>query len=189
MTDDRLQQLIQEALDETLSPEQQQELSKTLERDKAVAEEFETQQRVNDLLTRPPMERAPQRLAMTIMARIGQLAQEQQRQEGAFDELAEASLIVALQLVTVATMPLLMGASWMLVNARADEDMMDEVFTQIVGMLRLTLDSMTVIIEEAEKVSKDDPERAMVMLSLMPITMLELVKNILGYNDDEDDNG
>ncbi len=187
MTDDRLQQLMQDALDETLSPEQQQELSESLAQDQVAAEEFQAQQQVDDLLTRPPMERAPQRLAMTIMARIGEMAIEQQQQRGEFDALMQASLTVALQLVTVATMPLLVGASWMLVNAMADEDLMDEVFTQIVGLLRLTLDTMSVIVEEAEKLSKEDPEAAMVMLSLMPVTMLELVKNILDVDEEDID--
>lgn len=188
MTDERLQHLMQDALDEVLSPQEQRELSRTLEVDEQAAEEFDQQQRVNDLLSRPPMERAPQRLAMTIMARIGALAREQQQEHSQqLDEVTEASLQLAIQLVTVATMPLLAGASWMLINALADEEFMDDVFTQVAGLLILTLDTMRVLIEEAEAIAAEDPQTAMAILTLIPVTMLELVKIVLGEDDDEDE--
>lgn len=189
MTDERLQHLMQDALDDVLSPQEQHELSRTLESDQTAAEAFDEQQRVNDLLSRPPMERAPQRLAMTIMARIGALAKEQQQRGKQVDEISEATLQLAIQLVTVATMPLLVGASWMLINALADEEFMDDVFTQVAGLLILTLDTMRVIIEEAETVAAEDPQTAMVMLSLLPVTMLELVKSVLGELEDGEDEG
>ena len=187
MTEERLQHLMQDALDDALSTQEQHELSNTLEADQVAAEAFDQQQRVDDFLNRPPMVRAPQRLAMTIMARIGTLAQEQQRRSRQVDELSEASMQLAIQLVTVATMPLLVGASWMLINAQADEEFMDEVITQVAGLLILTLDTMRVIIEEAEAIADDDPQTAMAMISLLPLTMLELVKAVLGESDDDDD--
>ena len=187
MTEERLQHLMQDALDDALSTQEQRELSSTLEADQVAAEEFNQQQRVDDFLNRPPMERAPQRLAMTIMARIGALAHEQQRQSQQIDELSEASMQLAIQLVTVATMPLLVGASWMLINALADEEFMDEVITQIASLLILTLDTMRVIVEEAEAIAADDPQTAMAMISLLPLTMLELVKAVLGEVDEDDE--
>lgn len=186
MTDNRLQQLMQDALDESLSPDEQLELSRELDENPDNAEEFDQQQRVNDMLQRPPMERAPQRLAVTIMARIAEMAQEQQQlaQGEDLDELAQASLIVAIQLVTVATMPLMIGASWMILNAQTDRERLDEIFTRVVALLILVLDVMRVIMEEAEQVAEEDPEAALAILTLMPTTLLELVKQVLAEDDE-----
>jgi hypothetical protein len=183
VTDNRLENLMQEALDETLSFEQQRELAERLENDVDASEAFDQQQRVDDLLQRPPMERAPERLALTIMARIAEMAHQQQQQEGEINAFAEASLRVAAQLVTVATLPLLISASWMLVNAMANPKMLDDVLEKVVGLLLLMIDVMSVLMEKAEEVAADDPELALAILSMMPVVTLDLVEIALGKEE------
>lgn len=187
MTDNRLQDLMQDALDESLSYEQQRELAERLEQDADASEAFNEQLRVDDLLQRPPMERAPERLAVTIMARIAEMARQQElERSGEIDAVAEASLRVAAQLVTVATLPLLISASWMLVNAMANPKMLDDMLQQVVGLLLLMIDVMSVLMEKAEEVAADDPELALAILGLMPIVTLELVEIVLGKETQDD---
>lgn len=189
MTDNRRLQLMQEALDENLSPEEENELYNRLQDEPETAEQFDKLQQVENLLRTAPHERAPERLALTIMARIAQVAQQGQlaaELEGEPDELQQAMMQVALSLVTVSTMPLLVGTSWMLLHARTDPKKLDYVFEEVATFYLLVIDVMKVMLEEAEAAYSENPEAALAMLSLMPVTLLELVKVVLEVEEDGD---
>ncbi|MFW5690877.1 MAG: anti-sigma factor family protein [Chloroflexota bacterium] len=168
---------MQQALDAELSEDAAQELDAILRSDPSQAEEFDAQQRVDDLLRYPPHERAPQRLALTIMSRLAQTLRDQQTRHSA---LTEAQLQVAIQMVTVATLPLLVSAGYMLLNAQSDRRTLERVLTQVAGLLLIVNDVMTVMIEQAEALYQEDPELAVAMLSLIPNALLLLVNEILG---------
>jgi hypothetical protein len=181
MANDRLQRLMQESLDEMLSPEQQEELAHTLDRNAAEYDEYSQLERVHQLLSLAPHERAPQRLAATIMARISVMVQEEQKIE--LETLPSEAVAVALSLVAIVTMPLLVAASWLILNAAADPNLLDVIFQQIIAALLLVINMLKVFLEQAQALVSSNPELAMVMLALLPITLLGIAQYVLG--DDE----
>jgi hypothetical protein len=184
-SNERKRLLMQQALDAALSPELRQELDSLLESDQEEAAHFSRLKQVDALLSAAPFERAPQRLAVTIMARLAQTVTEaQQMQEE--PELNEATLQVAMTLVTVATLPLLVGASWLLLNALSSAELLESVLHQITLLLILVIDVMKVMIEEAQALFASNPEAAIALLALIPLTLLTIVKEILGENDKTD---
>jgi hypothetical protein len=188
VADNRLQQLMQDALDASLSEEAQHEFNRLLHADPSAAEEYDQQQMVEDLLNRAPHERAPQRLAVTIMARLAETMKAEVRARE-HSELSEAAVQVAVQLVTVATLPLLVGASYMLLNSMSDPELAETMLAQVAALLVLVVDIMTVTLDRAIEVAETDPETAMALLALLPVTLLTLVRYILdpdGEDDDED---
>jgi anti-sigma factor RsiW len=189
MANEQRRQQMQHALDGVLSPQEKVDLARHIERDPEDAGYFDKLQRVDALLRAAPHERAPQRLALTIMARIGETVRQQQAQQLQADydpELYEAALQVAMQMVTVATLPLMIGASYLLLNAAADPSVLDPVLQEVAALMILVIDVMKVMLEEAQETYAEDPEAALALLALIPVTLLELVKQVLGYGDDED---
>jgi hypothetical protein len=184
MTNDRMRQLMQEALDDVLPEELRQELDSYLDVDGEAVQEFNRLNSVDTILRRAPFERAPKRLASTIMARLAQSIEAQQLQAQAQTEaeleISREVVAVALTLVTVATMPLLIAASWMVVNSMADPSLLTLVLQQIVGMLLLVLEMLQVFLEKAQELAENDPKAAMALLALIPVTLLALVRYMLG---------
>lgn len=182
MANERVQELMQGALDNDLSPEAEQELISILQGDKKQAAEFDAQRQVDDMLRTPAHVRAPRRLALTIMARLVESLPKQQQAS----PISEAQLQVAVQLVTVATLPLLVGAGYLLLNAKSDPDAWEAVLEPVAAMLMMVIDMMTVMLDEAQSIYEEDPELAIAMLALMPTALLIFVKEVLGIEDDRD---
>lgn len=184
MTNERMRQLMQEALDDVLPDELRQELDSYLDVDTEGIEEFDRLSRVDSVLRTAPFERAPKRLASTIMARLAQSIEAQQSQtqtqSQAELEISREVVAVALTLVTVATMPLLIAASWMVVNSMADPSLLTAVLQQIVALLLLVLEMLQVFLEKAQELAEADPNAAMALLALIPVTLLALVRYMLG---------
>ena len=179
---------MQESLDGDLSPEQEEELASILDSDRERAE-YDKLQVLDDMLQAAPQERAPQRLALKIMARIAETVKAQQPldMEAELNEMADAVLNVALTTVTVATLPLLVSASWMLLNARSKPEVAEEALARVAALLILTMDVIQVMLEEAESAyDPENPEVSMAILSMIPSTLLLLVKQVLGIEDEED---
>lgn len=184
MSEDHTQKLMQDALDGMLSPEGQAELQAILSQDPEQAQAFDAQRRVDDLLRYPTHERAPERLAITIMARIAQTMQARQQQHS---HLQAAQMQVAIQLVTVVSLPLLVGAGYMLLNNRSDKKALERVLTQVSLLLILVTDVIDTMIEEAAALYDEDPQMALVALSLIPSALLVIVKEIMGIDDESTD--
>lgn len=192
MTNDRNLQLMQEALDDNLSMEEEQELSLILDENPDNLKTFNQLQRVDELLETAPHERAPERLALTIMARIAEGVKHRKLNaslQAEQIEINEAMIKIAMSLVTITTMPLLLGASWMLLNVKSNPKAFGRVLVQVTALFILIIDVMTIILEKAEETFQEDPEAAMALLTMMPSILLELVKQVVEAPDIVDDNG
>lgn len=179
---ERKQQLMQESLDEALNPTTLAELSDMLSENPQTADEYHRLQKVDEMLRVAPFERAPKRLALTIMARIAQSVQEQTKPTS---EIDIATLQVAVQLVTVATLPLLVGAGYMLLNSQTDPEAIEVVIEQVAMMLIMVINVIDVMIDQAKETAQEDPEAALAMLTLLPTTLLTIVGEVLGIHDPE----
>ncbi|MBC8098979.1 MAG: hypothetical protein H7Y11_06015, partial [Armatimonadetes bacterium] len=146
MPNEQQRRLMQEALDDILPEAARQDLFAHLDDDEASFAEFNQLRRVHNLLKTAPFERAPRRIAATIMARLAEGMEQdlessthQQTQSRAQVEMSQELLELAVSLVTVATLPLLVAASWMVVNAYADPSLLTMVVQQMIALLRLVL--------------------------------------------------
>jgi anti-sigma factor RsiW len=182
VSDERIENLMQAALDNEASSQEEAELAELLDNDTEQAQAFDAQRQVDDMLRYPPHERAPKRLAMAIMAKLAQTIQEQQTAQS---PVTEAQLRVAFQLVTVTALPLLVGAGYMLLNAQTKQESVEAVLEQVVLIMMIMLESINVLLDEAEQVYQEDPEMALALLTMIPSTLLILVQEILGIEDDE----
>jgi hypothetical protein len=178
-SNERKRQLMQDALDDMLSSEEEQELAKLLQGDPGEADHFSRLKRVDDLLNTAPHERAPRRLAISIMARLAETVKEQHalREE---TQINEATMQVAMALVTVAALPLLVGASWLLLNALSSPETLQVVLQQVTALFILIIEVMKVMIDEARALFTTNPEAAMALLALIPVTLLTIVNQVLG---------
>jgi hypothetical protein len=181
---ERKQQLMQESLDAPLSAQAVEELTIILAENPQSADEYQRLQKVDDMLRIAPFERAPKRLALTIMARIAQTVSAQTKPTSDIDI---ATLQVAVQLVTVATLPLLVGAGYMLLNSQTDPEALEVVIEQVAMLLLMVINVIDVMLDEAKEVVHDDPQTALAMLTLLPTTLLTMVSEILGIHDDTDE--
>lgn len=180
MTDkQRLMLQMQEALDDVLAPEDRRALEAILDEDPAEFARFNRLNRVDALLRAAPHERAPKRLAATIMARLAHSLEAQMQQEEQAAGVSSEMLAVAMTLVTVVTMPLLVGACWLIVHAAASPELLDAVFHQIIATLLLVLEIMRVFLEKAEALAQDDPETAVALLALIPVTLTAIARYVL----------
>lgn len=186
MTEDRKLRLMQEALDEALTEQTQLELESVLDQEPDAARRYNKLERAEMLLRSVKHERAPERLALTIMARLGEtlMDEAEKQQESPF---TEASLQMAMTMVTVATLPLMIGASWLLLNAQANPEAFEAILEEVAALFILMIDVMTVMLEQAQAEFEENPEAAMALIALMPAALLTLVKMVLGVEDDEDE--
>lgn len=179
MTDDQKLQMMQDALDGDLSPEEQAALESQLQSDSQSAAQFDRLKQVDDMLQTAPHQRAPRRLAATIMARLSKMVEEEKQQSPITAEMMEA----VIQLVTASTMPLLVSAGWLLLNAQSDPETLEVVLQEVAALLILVLETVEVILDEAQQIYPEDPELAMAALALMPIAILTLMQQVLGIDD------
>ncbi len=186
MTEDRKLRLMQDALDEVLTEQSQLELETVLDRDPDEAHRYNKLQRAEILLRSVKHERAPERLALTIMARLGETLMQEAEQENS--PFTEASLQMAMTMVTVATLPLMIGASWLLLNAMANPEAFEAILLEVAALFTLMIDVMTIMLEQAQAEFEDNPEAAMALIALMPVALLTLVKQVLGVEEDEGEN-
>jgi anti-sigma factor RsiW len=179
MTEQRqqLRMQMQEALDGLLPPEQLQRLDALLDADPDEFAAYNRLQRVDQMLRSAPHERAPKRLAATIMARLSQSleAEGQREQFGVPNEM----IGVAMTLVTVVTMPLLVGACWLIVHAAASPELLEAVFQQIIATLLLVIEILKVFLEKAQGLVAEDPAAAVALLALIPATLVAIARYVL----------
>jgi hypothetical protein len=102
MADERQRQLMQEALDQSLPPELLEKLRKQLDNDPQGSQQFNRLKRVDDMLRSAPHERAPARLALSIMAKLAQTMNPRQ-----LSTSSSAAVALGLAMVVMVALPVL----------------------------------------------------------------------------------
>lgn len=160
----RLQQ-VQEALDTLSNSEARAALRAQLAGEPETLAEADRIERVHRMLSSAPRERAPERLASRIMARISAIMQQQKAADWPVPDEAVAA---AMALANAATLPLMTGAAWLLIHAATDPRLFREVLPRIVAVHLLLIEVMVEILREAESFATDDPQAAAAVLALLP---------------------
>lgn len=173
------QDMMQEALDGQLSEDLTDQLHDILNRDTQAAKEFDRLQKVDNLLKRAPHRRAPARLAATIMARLADKVEKETQMENLPDG-AQQVMMMSMTVAMMSMMPMMEAASWLVLNAQRDPDLLGDVMVQTIGLMSIMTDAMIILLEDAESLARTDPQVATATLALTPYMM----HSILDYIED-----
>ncbi len=176
-----IKQLMHEKLDGVLSDDLTEELYQHLARDEEAAQEYARLETLDNVLASAPHARAPQRLAITIMARLAQAIEIQAKLNEAPAEVRQA-IMASLSLSILSMMPLMVAASWLVTNSMANPSLLVRVLERVIALMRLMIDAQLILLEEIERIAKDDPITAAAALALMPSMMLGLLDSIEGQS-------
>ena len=166
MADRRQRRLMQEALDEQLSPEAQQELHERLEVDAEGAAEYNRLRRVDRLLRTAPFERAPARLAMSIMAKMVEDLQPH------LSRISGLALALALALVTLVLFPILLAISWLLIAVLTSAASLTLAALQFANVLAGVRGLLEVMVEQSQLLLDSYPQLPLALLAFIPLTGL-----------------
>lgn len=169
-----LTERMQEQLDGMLSEEEVSELLEQLDVDEDAAREYEGLQQVDELLSRSMHRRAPERLAVTIMARLSQTIQTQAKLQTLPAETQQA-LMLSLGLVVMAMMPSMVAASWMVLNSRKNPEVLTAIMLQTIALLKMIIDALVYLLEEIEQYIRTDSEMAHAAMALLPLVLMAMI--------------
>jgi hypothetical protein len=175
----RQQQIMQEAIDGQLNEEMARKLVEMLGRDQSAAREYDRLQRVDSLLKRAPQQRAPARLAATIMARLAQRVQAETALTDLPPEMQQV-MMLCLSASMMAMMPMMEAASWLVLHARRDPELLSNVMIETIGWMTFVTDALIQLLEDAENRARSEPEIATATLALTPY----LLRSMLDYLDE-----
>ncbi len=183
MANEQHRRLMQEALDEQLTAEAQHELLKQFDAEPAAAAEYQRLRQVDQLLRTAPMERAPQRLALSIMARLAETLQskEQLTRNGGL------ALALGLALVVLVALPLLVASSWLFLSAVGSAAALSSLIQSIVTLLTLLLGMLEVIVLQAQSLIADNPQAPALLVALVPVALAGLLRYLVNQQSNESD--
>ncbi len=178
-----MQQRMQEHLDGVLSDELARELLDYLAGDLQASSDYDRLQRLDSLLSSVPHERAPERLALTIMARLAHNI-ESQVEWDTMPERTRQALMLSLSLVMVVMMPTMVAASWLVLYAQANPRLLSEVISRTIALMQMLIDALVILLEEVEALVRHDPDMSMLAIALIPM-MLKAMLETMGQQIDD----
>lgn len=183
MANEQHRRLMQEALDERLTPEAQNEFLKQLDKEPDAAAEYERLRRVDHLLQTAPMERAPQRLALSIMARLAESLKAKEQ----LSQNSSLALALGLALVVLVALPLLVASAWLFLSAVGSAEALSGLIHSIVGLLTILMGMLEVFIQQAQTVVADYPEAPALLVALVPVALFWLLRYMMSQQSDDSD--
>jgi hypothetical protein len=171
MADERQKRLMQEALDKRLSPEAYEQLRQQLDMDAESSAQFDNLKKLDAMLRSAPFERAPQRLALSILAKIAEMARQRP-----LSTISALALALGLALVTLVTLPLLVAAVTLFLGAVGSAAALSAVIHQIVNLLALVVAMLEAIVQGAQSVLANYPQAPALMLAVVPIILFWLMR-------------
>jgi len=169
MANPKGERLMQEALDDQLSPEALQELYARLDDDPVEADEFSRLRTVDRLLRAAPHERAPERLAVRIMARLAQ-----ELQNPKLDRLSSLAFAIGLTIVALVLVPLLVTFGYLLVTALGSASFFNSVLQAISAAVAASAAFLGLLVESAQSLFSSAPILPVGLLALIPVGLLWL---------------
>lgn len=167
MSDNQARRLnrVQEALDAQLTAQQHDDLRRELAADTETATAAQRLERVHQMLSAAPRERAPERLANRLMARVAKMMTSQKKQKW---PVPKSAISAAIALANAATMPIMTGAAWLMIHAAARPELARTILPRVIMTHLMMIEVMVEVLRQAESVAADDPETAAAILRLLP---------------------
>jgi anti-sigma factor RsiW len=162
---------MQEALDGELESEALHELYQRIDANPDEASDFQKLKHIDRLLRAAPMERAPQGLALKIMARLAEGLQPERLMRS-----SGLALALGLALVTLVLTPLLAGLGWLILNAIGNAGALTALINQIAGLLSMVMMTLDALVSGARDVLNAYPEAPALMIALIPIALFWLLR-------------
>lgn len=162
---------MQEALDGELEAEALHELYQRIDGSPDEAADFQQLKQVDRLLRTAPMARAPQGLALKIMARLAEGLQPERLMR-----TSGLALALGLALVTLVLTPLLAGLGWLILNAVGNASALSALIDQIAGLLSVIMSALDALVAGARDVLNAYPEAPALMIALIPIALFWLAR-------------
>ena len=105
---------------------------------------------------------------------------EQETQMQALPDGAQQVMMMSMTVAMMSMMPMMEAASWLVLNAQRDPELLSEMMVQTIGLMSLMTDAMVILLEDAEGLARTDPQVATATLALTPYMM----NSILDYIED-----
>ena len=183
MANEQHRRLMQEALDERLTPEAQHEFLKQLNEEPEAVAEFDRLRRVDQLLQTAPMERAPQRLALSIMARLAETLKSKEQ----LSRTSSLALALGLALVVLVALPLLVASAWLFLSAVGSAEALSSLIQSVVGLLTILIGMLEVFVQQAQTMVADYPEAPALLVAIVPVAMFWLLRYMMNQQSDDSD--
>jgi antitoxin component HigA of HigAB toxin-antitoxin module len=178
MTNARQKRQMQEALDETLSLDARQRLHQELDAQPEDAELYSRLKQVDRLLRSAPMERAPERLALRIMARLAEGLQAQP-----LSQTAGMALALALALMALLLLPLMAAIGWMVLNTLGSASAMSQLLQNLANLLITLMRGLETMLQSVRGVVEASPQTPALLLALIPLAGIWLAR-YMGNSDE-----
>lgn len=179
--DARRAQLLQ-AIDDAESPEALETLRASLETDPQARADFDRLRRTDRMLRAAPVEPAPERLALKIMAALAQRLNPEQMRGSA------AALAIGLAAIALLLTPLLAILGWLVVSAVGSATILGGVFAGVTSLISALMGALERITSGAQDIIQTSPEAALLLLGLVPIAVLWMTRFrwLMDWNADDD---
>ncbi len=174
MANERQKRLMQQALDAELAPEEEAELRRHLASSARDAQAYQRLQTVDTMLRSAPHERAPKRLAATIMARLAEMAEQMDPRQ--LSRISGLALAVALGLVGAVMMPLLALTGWLLLTVIGSGAGLVAAIERVVALLAVILNMAETLLQQLHSFLAANPELLVLMIGLIPVSLLWLIR-------------
>lgn len=171
MANARQKREMQEALDETLSLEARQRLHQELDAQPEDAELYGRLKQVDRMLRNAPMERAPERLALKIMARLAEGLQTQP-----LSQTAGMALALALALMGLLMLPLMAAIGWLVLNTLGNAAAMTELLQSMSNLLITLMRGLETLLQSVRGVVETSPQTPALLLTLIPLAGVWLAR-------------
>jgi hypothetical protein len=89
----------------------------------------------------------------------------------------------SIMLSMVTMMPMMVGASWLVLNASANPVLLTRVMERMMGLMQIVIDAQLIILDEVQPYLKENPTLAAQILQLMPTMMISLLDYLKDKND------
>ncbi|MGJ3240073.1 MAG: anti-sigma factor family protein, partial [Anaerolineae bacterium] len=137
------QRLMQEQLDGQLDPQTEQALLEHLQKDNEAAEEQAKLESLHMTLATAPSMRAPSRLAATIMARLAKTVEAQAKLQPLPQEV-EMALMLTVSLVQMIMMPLMLAASYMVLNTQYSPKLLTHLMERAIALIVMMIEGLVI---------------------------------------------
>ena len=174
MANERQKRLLQRALDAELDPQERAELQRQLDSDSRTAVMYQNMQQVDTMLRNPPHERAPRRLAETIMARLGEMAELMDPRQ--LSRISGLALALSLGLVAGVLLPVLIAAAWLLITSIISGAGIAAALTQVVSLLAIILGIVEASATQLRAFLTANPALIVALVSLIPVSLVGLLR-------------
>jgi hypothetical protein len=170
MSNRRQKQLMQEALDENLSPQSRNELFNTLDEDVRASAEFERLKEVDTLLRHAPHERAPKDMATNIMARLGAMAQRLNPEQ--LSHISGLATAIALSLVGLVSLSLFVAIIWGVLSIITSTDALNQLMQGLASLIGFMVNSFGLVLDSLRGFMGNNPELQLVAFTAVPASII-----------------